>query len=134
VRRRKESKGKTEKEAVGWIERDVKRAGVSIEDTGDRVKWKLRTRVADPKQLGDRARGQEKNVLIHTITFGAVSLHCTMGDRKCVKTRLFKTTRVDSFQIKTRSLLGRHTFSEGHWMGNFKKVYGHVFSLYVKIK
>jgi len=42
----KERKRKTEKEV---IVNDMKMVGVSVEDAGDRVEWKSRTRVADPK-------------------------------------------------------------------------------------
>jgi len=44
---------KAEKGVVGC---DMER----VEDAGDWVKWKLRTRVADPKQLGEMAKGKNK--------------------------------------------------------------------------
>jgi len=30
-------------------ESDMKRVGVSVEDAGDQVRWKLRTKVSNPK-------------------------------------------------------------------------------------
>lgn len=39
----------------------MKSAGVSGEDAEDRVEWKLKTRVAEPKWLGEKAKYKKKN-------------------------------------------------------------------------
>lgn len=38
-----------QKRGVDVMASDMRKVGVSEEDAGDRVKWKCRTRVADPK-------------------------------------------------------------------------------------
>lgn len=63
-------KRKIEEEVVGYldvIENDVKRAGVSVENEENRVKWKLRTKVADSKQFGKKAKESKKYLKILTI-------------------------------------------------------------------
>jgi len=40
------------------IENDMKKTGVSVENAKDRVKWKLRTRMANPQIVGKE--GEEK--------------------------------------------------------------------------
>jgi len=47
--REKRGRGRPKKRWLDMIESDMKRAGVSIEETGHRVEWKFRTKVADPK-------------------------------------------------------------------------------------
>lgn len=42
-------KRNTEKEMLDGIESDMKKAGISFEDAGDRVKWMLRIMVTDLK-------------------------------------------------------------------------------------
>lgn len=36
------------------IESGMKRADVTEEDVGDGIKWKLRTRMTDPRKLGEK--------------------------------------------------------------------------------
>jgi len=48
-RGKKKRKGKIKEKWLNGIECDMRAAGVSVNDVGDRVKWRSRTRVADPK-------------------------------------------------------------------------------------
>jgi len=55
VERRRE-RGIPKKRLSDTVEGDMRAAGVCVEDDEDRDKWRSRTRVADPKQLGRRRR------------------------------------------------------------------------------
>jgi len=46
---------------------DMRKVGVSEEDAGDRVKWKCRTRVADLKKLGEKAKEKKKKKKVFKI-------------------------------------------------------------------
>jgi len=42
-------RGRPKKKWLNWIEENIRTAGVCMNDVGDRVKRKLRTKVADAK-------------------------------------------------------------------------------------
>ncbi len=50
----KRGRGRPKKRWMENIENDMRLVGVGIGDVKDRDKWRFRTRVADPKELGGR--------------------------------------------------------------------------------
>jgi len=44
-------RGNPKKKWLDAIECDMRTAGVGVDDVGDRVKWRFRTQVADPKYV-----------------------------------------------------------------------------------
>jgi len=42
-------RGRPKKKRLNVIECDIRTAGVCVNDVGDRVKWRLRTKMTDPK-------------------------------------------------------------------------------------
>jgi len=55
-------RGRLKKKWLNEIECDMRTAGECVNDVGDRVKWKLKTKVSDPKKLGEY--GEEKEFQI----------------------------------------------------------------------
>jgi len=53
-------RGRPKKRWFEFIEYDMRMTGDCEKDVKHRSKWKLRTRVVDPKQLGDKAK-EKKN-------------------------------------------------------------------------
>jgi len=53
-------RGRPGKRCLNVIECDMKSAGVSVEDAGDRVGWKLRTRVAGRLQIVGREEKKKR--------------------------------------------------------------------------
>jgi len=45
----RKGKGRPKKKWLNGIKCDMRIAGVCVNDVGDRVEWRLRTKVADPK-------------------------------------------------------------------------------------
>jgi len=58
---RRRGSGRPKKKWSNGLECDTRAAGVCVNDVGDRVKWRLRTKGGRPRIAGNIRRGERRN-------------------------------------------------------------------------